>query len=212
MNLCRMDRIHFFKPALIIPFILILNSARSESPFVHIVVQEEPGKVLQYAVIYREISRKTNPLINYYWHNNGKMRSSRGDFSGNLLHGNYEEFDRSGRLTGKGTFFYGTKDGDWKFWNKEGEIAGMEKWRKGFILQKISVTQTQTTTERYKNNQLHGKRTIIEKQKPLCIEIYRSGELKKNTRKLSLKSIRKQSGTEKKNKKKQTPDEPKLSE
>jgi len=170
-------------------FILILASAMAESPFVHVVIQEEPGKVLQYAVMYQQITMKTNPLVSYYWHSNGKIATTKGDFSGNLLHGSYEEFDRQGRLTGKGTFCYGVKDGTWRYWDRNGEITDTEKWGRGFLKEKMSIAQNRTIVEHYKGNRLQGKRIIYENSKPVTVETYRSGILRNKNKKLSLKSV-----------------------
>jgi len=82
---------------------------QGEIPFVHSVIFDGNGRVYQYSVIFQEITLKTNPHITYAWHRNGQLRTTKGDFSGNILHGTYQEFDKSGRMLEKGNYYYGTK-------------------------------------------------------------------------------------------------------
>ena len=158
-------------------FILIIPMLMAENPFVHTVVHEELGRVYQYQVLYSDINRKLHPLIEYHWHLNGKLRSTFGDYSGNLLHGEFEEFDKSNRLFSKGVFFYGVKDGDWKYWNRDGEICGWEKWRKGFLIQKTEINRTQKIIENFRKNELQGKRLIYQGNEKKLTERYRNGVL-----------------------------------
>lgn len=168
--------------------ISLLTFAHGEIPFVHSVISEGNGRVYQYSVIFQEITLKTNPHITYAWHRNGQLRSTRGDFSGNILHGSYQEFDKSGRMLEKGTYYYGTKDGEWKSWNRNGEIIKFEKWNKGFLNNRTSYELSRCIVENYKLNQLDGRRIVSNNNHKDLVEHYRKGvQIAKNKR--SFKSI-----------------------
>ena len=168
--------------------ILLLTFAYGEIPFVHSVISEGNGRVYQYSVIFQEITLKTNPHITYSWQRNGQLKSTRGDFSGNILHGSFQEFDKSGRLLEKGIYYFGTKDGEWKSWDRNGEIIRLEKWNRGFLKQRISYDLSKCTVEKYKLNQLNGRRIIFNNNHKESVEHYRNGvQIIKN--KMSFKSI-----------------------
>ena len=161
---------------------------QGEIPFVHSVIFDGNGRVYQYSVIFQEITLKTNPHITYAWHRNGQLRTTRGDFSGNILHGTYQEFDKSGRMLEKGNYYYGTKDGEWKSWNRNGEIIKLEAWNKGFLKQRISYENSNYIVENFKLNELDGRRIVFINNHIESVEYYRKGvHIVKNKR--SFKSI-----------------------
>ncbi len=151
--------------------------AETEKPFVQVVIQEEPGQVHQYYVIYQEIDRKTNQFVHYFWHRNGKFFSTQGGYSGNLLHGAYEEFDKSGRLKVIGHFNWGAKDGIWKFWNRSGAIACLEYWKKGFLQKKETRDSDSIIISHYRKNQQHGRQIVIKEGKIISKQNYRKGKI-----------------------------------
>ena len=163
--------------------ISLLTIAQGEVPFVHSVMSEENGRVYQYSVIFQEISIKTHSQITYYWHRNGQLRSTRGDFSGNILHGNYQEFDKSGRMLEKGMHYFGTKDGEWKSWNRKGEIIKIENWHRGFLKKRISFDLPKYTIENFKQNQLNGLRIIFDDKNKKSVEHYKNGVQKIKSKK-----------------------------
>jgi len=96
----------------------------------------------------------------YFWFNQGEVLSTVGNFTGRLLHGPFEKFDRDGKLLEKGNFSNGLKDGTWTTWYANGNILSQRAWSKGW--------RTGTFTEYYDNgalkrkgkfrgNELHGK-------------------------------------------------------
>lgn len=168
--------------------------AGTEKPFVQVVIQEEPGQVHQYYVIYQGIDRKTNQFVHYYWHRNGKHFSTQGGYSGNLLHGAYEEFDKSGRLKIRGHFHFGAKDGIWKFWNRSGAISGLEYWKNGFLQKKVISESDSTIISYYRKNQQHGRQIFTKEGKTISKQNYRNGKIYIREKKCFLKwpKIRKQ--------------------
>jgi len=176
-----MKLFEIFKPEYILKIgvsgllVLLLTFAHGAIPFIHSVVSEENGRVYQYSVIFQEISLKTNSKVTYYWHRNGQLRSTRGDYSGNILHGNYQEFDKSGRLLEKGMYHYGTKDGEWKSWSKNGEISKLEQWDKGFLKRRVNFDPPKCTIENYKHNQLDGRRIVFNNNSKESEEHFKKG-------------------------------------
>jgi len=167
---------------------LWLTSVHGETPLVHSVISEENGRVFQYSIVYQEIDVKTKAPITYFWHRNGQLRSTKGDYSGNILHGNSQEFDKSGRMLEKGAYYYGTKDGEWKSWNRNGDIIRLEKWNRGFLIRRISYDLPKSTIENFKQNQLDGRRIVLNNNRKESVEHFRNG-IKLNGKKRPLKSF-----------------------
>ena len=179
---------HTLKLGISILLITLQTISMGATPFVHSVISEENGRVFQYSVVFQEINIKTKDLVTYFWHRNGQLRSTKGDYSGNILHGHSQEFDKSGRMLGKGTYYYGTKDGEWKTWNRNGEIIRLEKWDKGFLNQRISYDLSKCTIENFKKNQLDGRRIVLNNNRKESVEHFRNG-IKVIEKKRTLKSF-----------------------
>ena len=156
-------------------FIMWLSFVYGETPLTHSVTSEESGRVYLYFVIYQEIKIKPKPLVTYYWHRNGQLRSTLGDFSGNILHGNSQEFDKSGRLLRKGTYHYGTKDGEWKSWDRNGDLIQFEKWDRGFLTKRKSYENSKCTIENFRKNQLNGRKIVLSNNREESVEHYKKG-------------------------------------
>lgn len=182
-------KINSFQKLILVGLLIFSQfSVHAVVPFMQTVITEGNGRVCQYAVILQEIKLKTNPKVTYFWHRNGQLRSTKGDFSGNILHGDYQEFDKSGRLLEKGVYYYGSKDGEWKSWNKNGEIIKIEKWRRGFLNQKTYFNHPGYIVENYKQNKLQGHRIVNNNGQKDLIEHYRNG-VKIEKKRKSIKSI-----------------------
>jgi antitoxin component YwqK of YwqJK toxin-antitoxin module len=154
-----------------------ITFAQGENPFVYSVISDGNGRVSQYYIVYQEISIKINPHITYVWHRNGQLRSTKGDYSGNILHGSYQEFDKSGKMLEKGVYYYGTKDGEWKSWNRNGEIIKVETWNRGFLKKRLNYDLSKCIVENYKQNKLDGPRIIFNNNHKDSVEHYRKGVL-----------------------------------
>ncbi len=160
---------------LIILFYSINWISYAEDVIKHTINYEANGIVFQYVVIFQKIYLRTNPHITYYWHMNGQLQSNDGDYSGNILHGIYKEFDKSGKMLKKGYMLYGKKDREWKSWNSEGELIIAEKWKKGFLKKKIYFEKNGFKIEKYKHNKLNGRTKTILNGKRVSIEKYKKG-------------------------------------
>lgn len=70
-------------------------------------------------------------LKTYYWYKAQKIHASVGDYSGELLHGDFTKYYMSNQLAEKGKFRLGLKDGVWKSWYENGALKTVQSWRRG---------------------------------------------------------------------------------
>ncbi len=75
---------------------------------------------------------------NYYWYYRDTILITKEGYDGRLLEGLYTVYYPNKNLKEQGNFINGLKDGEWKFWYPNGELASVEKWKKG-ELQKNKV-------------------------------------------------------------------------
>lgn len=68
---------------------------------------------------------------NYYWFGNGVLQHTNSNYSGKLLNGDYEKFDRNKSLVEKGVFKDGLKTGLWQSWYPNGNLLAVHEWRNG---------------------------------------------------------------------------------
>lgn len=82
------------------------------------------------------LSTKTNiksksDKVSYYWYKSREIQTSKGGYSGKLLHGEYISHDVNNGLKEKGFIKHGLKQGKWIMWHENGEIAKKTVWAKG---------------------------------------------------------------------------------
>lgn len=69
----------------------------------------------------------------YYWYKAQGVKSTQGESSGTLLHGEFESFYENDQLHQKGKFRRGLKCGEWMHWRKDGSLIYTEDWSKGSL-------------------------------------------------------------------------------
>ena len=69
----------------------------------------------------------------YFWYKAQGVRSTQGESSGTLLHGDFESFYENDQLHSKGNFQRGLKQGEWMSWREDGTLLTSEKWSNGEI-------------------------------------------------------------------------------
>jgi len=78
---------------------------------------------------------KTDPKIKndryYYWFLNNMIHSTQGGYNGQLLNGHYISFYPDKNLKEEGNFKKGLKDGEWKTWNRNGDLTNVTNWDEG---------------------------------------------------------------------------------
>jgi hypothetical protein len=73
---------------------------------------------------------RTNLSKTYYWYQRGKICHNTGNYSGKLLHGNYNVFLED-ILILSGTFNKGLRSGRWITWNNNGNINKIILYQNG---------------------------------------------------------------------------------
>jgi len=67
----------------------------------------------------------------YYWYFNKVIHSTQGGYTGTLLNGHYVAFYPDKNLKEEGNFNRGLKDGEWKTWNRKGDLTAVTNWSDG---------------------------------------------------------------------------------
>jgi antitoxin component YwqK of YwqJK toxin-antitoxin module len=102
---------------------------------------------------------KPEPDKFYYWFYNNSLHVTQGDYSGKLLHGQFQSYYKNDNLKEKGNFHYGLKDGLWQNWYPNGKYSSLSHWEKGRLNGKtILYNQDGHVVQEmnYRNGQLHG--------------------------------------------------------
>jgi hypothetical protein len=76
---------------------------------------------------------KINQIAFYHWYSNGRLYSNQGGYSGNLLHGEYLEYDPEGTLILKGYYDKGLRSGRWTYWYREGSVRETIEYEGGLL-------------------------------------------------------------------------------
>lgn len=67
----------------------------------------------------------------YFWYHKDTIIQAQGAHNGKLLHGEYKEFFSNWKPKVEGSFHYGKKVGEWKFWDDNGYLRKIGRWRGG---------------------------------------------------------------------------------
>ncbi|MBN1115641.1 MAG: hypothetical protein JXA77_00430 [Bacteroidales bacterium] len=122
------------------------------------IVLEKQDSSLRFRILISQEDVKAKKDYNYYWYYRNQINNNRGNFSGSLLHGEYQVFDNQDYLITKGVFKNGLKTGVWMRWNSNGLLLYSEKFHRG---------------------KLHGKRIVYGESGDVVMQNrYWHGELK----------------------------------
>jgi len=102
---------------------------------------------------------KAESTKRYYWFYQGEVKCTVGNYTGKLLHGYFEKFDRKENLIEKGMFSYGLKDGDWLTWYSNGNVARRLHWNSGLRsgdFTEHALSGTIVCSGTYRRDKLHG--------------------------------------------------------
>lgn len=130
------------------------------------VVINYPDSIVTAEVLVKEKRISVQPGKVYYWYNSNSIHKNAGGFTGNVLDGTYQVFDKNKNLIVQGEFRKGLRIGTWNRWNPKGGVYRTECWRKGIL--HGSLTQFNHSGDiikqlKFKNGELHGKSRILEK-------------------------------------------------
>ncbi len=124
-----------------------------------------PGDTTVVAGILADVKiDKVAPDVYYYWYSHGKIYGNQGGYSGNLLHGEYIEYDIDGNLILKGRYDRGLKSGKWIYWYENGVIREVIEYEGGLLegtISRYSDDGKILYSASYKDNLLHGDMTRV---------------------------------------------------
>jgi len=158
-------------------FFLSFEPTVKTKNYVYNIVHEENNRSSHFSILNEIQAFKANKNLEYFWFNNNNLKSNYGGFTGNLLHGKFQEFDSGGNLIKNGNFSFGLKNGDWQFWDKKGNLTGSEYWVKGWLKRKWFIEDSIKYIEKYKMNKIDGERKVLKDNKVVKIQNYRGGIL-----------------------------------
>lgn len=96
------------------------------------VYQVQGDSIVNVRYLSRTIQVKPQPEKTYYWHYAGHINSSRGNYTGQLLHGEFTvQHIKSKALVSKGYFEKGLKSGKWTTWYPDGQVREIYQWEEG---------------------------------------------------------------------------------
>jgi hypothetical protein len=75
--------------------------------------------------------QKARPDHTYHWYSANAIHTTRGGFSGKLLHGKYTEYYPNKNLKRQGKYQSGMTTGTWREWNAAGEPLNVYTWKDG---------------------------------------------------------------------------------
>jgi antitoxin component YwqK of YwqJK toxin-antitoxin module len=141
------------------------------------IVLEEQKTSQHFTIINKKLDIDTDNELEYFWFNNNRLNSNYGGYTGNILHGNFMEFDSNGKLKIKGSYHFGLKNKKWQTWDRDGNLLRDEFWRKGWLVKRMVYKGDTTYVEPYKKNKLHGSCTTRKGDSILEVKKYRNGVL-----------------------------------
>lgn len=146
----------------------------------HKIVIERGDQILKFEVQEDDKEVKAQADILYTWFSHHKIHTTRGDFNGDLLHGEFIIVNKERDLMEKGTFKYGQKNGIWKVWYADGEIKSLYKYKNG----KKNGTCVDyddmgdpVSKVKYVKGELHGKSIKYTEFEEPTIEKFKNGKL-----------------------------------
>ncbi len=121
----------------------------------------------------------------YYWYGAGRINVNQGSYSGKVLHGKYEVFDKNNRLVRQGNFDYGLKQGTWTTWFINGIKKEETSYNDGLLTGERVVYSPEgklISKERFHKGLLHGK-SIFYSNDTIITKEYKDGREVVKTRK-----------------------------
>lgn len=118
----------------------------------------------------------------YTWVLGGQIQSNQGGYTGRLLHGDYTSINNDRTMREQGTYWYGLKDGFWKYWHPNGRMKKSMTWHRGELqgdFADFDENGSVIKCGRYRNNKLQGKVYYYTSNTPVKVEYYEKGVMKK---------------------------------
>lgn len=158
--------------------------------------------VVKTSVWNAAVIRDIQPDCNYFWFYNNTICHNLGGYSGKLLHGKYEVFDKTKRMLCSGNFEHGLREGEWITWYNNGQIKDYLSYRKGKIhgIRKTYDSSGNLLSEiKYRNNLREGISYYYQADTIITVKYMNGVEVESERKKFHFLSILKRD-QEKKNK------------
>ncbi|WP_179008677.1 toxin-antitoxin system YwqK family antitoxin [Winogradskyella forsetii] len=111
-----------------------------------------------FSVTTEEFNPSSN--ITYYWYKSNEILQSKGEYSGELLHGTYTRYYITNQLEEKGEFNYGLKTKQWRSWFANGQLQSIRNYSNGKlngVYQLYDDTGLLIISGKYKSNKKTGR-------------------------------------------------------
>lgn len=141
-----------------------------EVPITKEVIIDYSDSLVRTHVLLKKETIKTELSLTYYWHDKGILSQNMGDYTGELLHGEYLVFGKNKKLIRKGYFDKGIKQGVWKKWNEKGLLLCVEEYHKGKLHGEV-ILYDEYGNSRIVRNYRNGN--LVEKEKSEKISFFK---------------------------------------
>ncbi len=115
--------------------------------------------VFEFEIHKKLKSFPTNDDRTYTWTKGNTISSTQGAYLGRILHGPYKVYTRAKMLLVSGEFNKGTKHGEWKHWQINGNLQYITTWQHGEATSKTTYSPDGKiiSKAKLKDGMLHGK-------------------------------------------------------
>jgi len=130
-----MSRIYF----LIIMFVVIITGGCKSREFDYKNLTNKVRVSTDSSSIVAELSSKFPQRLKYdryyNWYDKGIIGLTQGGYSGKVISGDYTTwYLQNKQLREKGKYNMGLKVGKWFFWDKEGNLKQIQRWKNGKLI------------------------------------------------------------------------------
>lgn len=166
---------------------LLPGSVMSQDPLkglepTTLITLTEGDTVYNFRVIKQSIPHPRQ--ANYYWLGEGRLHFTYGGYTGKVVHGIFEKFNRQHDLLEKGEFQYGLREGKWVSWYPNGKWRAISHWTEGErsgTFREFYSNGALKTTGRHVGDKLQGKvYSYSSEGKLVSKKRYRLGALRKD--------------------------------
>ena len=149
-------------------------------------IRDTSGQIIVSGLLSSFLPKKKDSHSTYHYFYKGQLFQVSGSYAGYVLHGPYQRFDTLNNLIEEGTFKYGRKEGTWKTWYQNGQLAASSSYKKGKKNGESNNFNRQGELIRithYKNGLLNGRFEEYKNGQLVEKKVYKKGQVKTDHRK-----------------------------